>query len=352
MRALLPSEWVITEQTPLNGSVRPDAVVTVADPQGSFARLVIEARERLVPRDVATVVGGRLALLRDLDPYASVLVIAPWLSQRTRDLLTESRVGYLDLTGNALVRLDRPATFIRTTGAANDPAPPVRTAGSLRGRAAGRVVRLLADVRPPYTASAIAGACGVSIPYVSRLLSALDDEVLVRRGPRGLVVDVDWANLLRRRAEVYDVFGTNQARGYLSQAGVREVVGRLPGAPGAYRAVTGSYAASRIAPVAAPSQLVLYVDDPARSADELGLLPADTGADVVLLTPYDLVVMDKPQELPQFRAVATTQLVLDCLSGNGRMPAEGEALLAWMADRESLWRLPDIAAAGQRGQVF
>jgi hypothetical protein len=32
--------------------------------------------------------------------------------------------------------------------------------------------------------------------------------------------------------------------------------------------------------------------------------------------------------------------VLDCLSGPGRMPAEGEAVLGWMGEHEGTWRRP------------
>lgn len=350
---LVPADWKISQESSTRrAAVRPDAVVAVEDSRGAIGRVIIEVRERLVPRDVANLVAGRLPALRALDADASVLVVAPWLSQRTRDLLVEQGVAYLDLTGNVLLRLGRPALFIRTIGATQDPNPSPRGGLSLRGDAAGRVVRLLADVRPPYTASAIAGASGVSVPYVSRLLTALDKEALVQRGARGLVIDVDWANLLRRRAETYDVFATNLAQGFVSRTGAREIVGRLRERPDVYRAVTGSFAASELAPVAAPAQLAVYVDDARRTAEALELLPADVGADIVLLVPYDFVVLDRAVSLGGLTAVSPSQLALDCLTGNGRMPAEGEALLEWMRRVEDEWRVPDITRVGLRGEVY
>jgi len=124
------------------------------------------------------------------------------------------------------------------------------------------VVRFLVNVAPPYTASAVAEFSGVSVPYVSRLLSMLDREALVERGERGLVVGVDWQSLLRVRAKWYQVFGTNEAHGFISGQGVREVVARLLADPATiYQAVTGSFAAQR-APIAATSQLAVYVEDP------------------------------------------------------------------------------------------
>lgn len=94
--------------------------------------------------------------------------------------------------------------------------PPLWGEVALRGAAAGRVVRLLADVTPPYAATEVASQAGVNLSCTSRLLIMLDREVLVRRAPRGRVEHVEWAALLRRRAESYQVFTTNTARGFIA----------------------------------------------------------------------------------------------------------------------------------------
>ena len=214
-------------------------------------------------------------------------------------------------------------------------------------------MRLLADVGPPYTASAIARVAGVSVPYVSRLLSQLDREALVRRGRQGLVLDVDVPNLLRRRAETYSLYGTNEAKGYLSGTGAREAVRQMRDSPMfQYRAVTGSFAAAQRSPIAAPSQLTLYVDDFEAATQAMSLMPTDQGADVVLLRPYDFVVLDRSEVVDGLQVVAPSQLALDCLSGNGRMPAEGEALLNWMAEHEAEWRRPTIEGMEPRAAIL
>lgn len=345
LRDLLPPDWKVERQAPPSdmtyGAGRVDAAVSVqVGSSGLYATIVVEARRQLAPRDVEDVARDRLTLMRAPSRWSTFLVIAPWLSPRTRALLADRGIDYLDLTGNALLRMARPAVMIRTVGAAGDPAPAPRSATSLRGAAAGRIVRYLADVRPPYTATAIASATGVSVAQVSRLLTALDREALVERGTRGLVVGADWAGLLRRRAEVYDLFRANRARGYVATAGPRDMLDRLPALPEAYRALTGSFAAVVRAPIASPGQLALYVDDADATAAALDLLPADRGADVVLLRPYDPAVLERAERSGGVVTVAPSQLALDCLAGNGRMPAEGEALLAWMAAHEDEWRRP------------
>jgi hypothetical protein len=50
-------------------------------------------------------------------------------------------------------------------------------------------------------------------------------------------------------------------------------------------AVTGSWAAAQVAPVAPPRLLMAYVDRPAVVEQELDLRPTEAGANVALLTP-------------------------------------------------------------------
>ena len=107
--------------------------------------------------------------------------------------------------------------------------------------------------------------------------------------------------------------------------------------------MTGSFAAVRLAAVAAPSMLVVYCEDVAATAERLGLLPADEGANVTLLRPYDDVAWLRASTVDGIDYAAPSQVVVDCLTGNGRMPAEGEALLTWMAADEDQWRAPSLA---------
>ena len=148
---------------------------------------------------------------------------------------------------------------------------------------------------------------------------------------------------MRRWAAGYDTFRTNQAERFIAPAGLDRVLERLAADPGLGTrvAITGSVAANRLAPVASPALLLLYYDVPALLARDLELLPTDEGANVMLLRPYDPVVFDRGDFEEGLRYAAPSQVAVDCLSGNGRMPAEGEALLNWMAE-ESRWRAPSL----------
>jgi hypothetical protein len=88
---------------------------------------------------------------------------------------------------------------------------------------------------------------------------------------------------------------------------------------------------------------VVYTLKPRDLAEELQLLPTETGADTVLIRPDNEVVFARVTRAEGLRWAAPSQVAIDCLAGNGRMPAEGEALIDWMRKDESRWRYSSIA---------
>jgi hypothetical protein len=326
-----------------SGQGRPDGTILI-NAQNGVARLAVEAKRSLGPRDVAGLFGSIGRTLRALSPVP-ILVVAPWLSARTRELLAAEGINYVDLTGNALVRLDYPAVFIESEGADRDPSPAPRPKARVRGPKAARLIRTLVDVRPPYGVRDLAEATGLTPGYISRLLDALDDDALVERTKRGQVESVEIAGLLRRWAENYELFGSNDAQPYLAARGAEDALGRFPDLPTARTAVTGSFAAIRLSPVAAPALLTVYCSDVNVVANALELIPADQGANVVLLRPFDPIVWERTDEENGLRYVAPSQAAVDCLTGNGRMPAEGEALIHWLLENEPAWRLDSLTEA-------
>jgi len=245
---------------------------------------------------------------------------------------------------------------IRTQGAQQDPkGTGHRSSQQLRGRRAGQLVRALVDSSPPYRATELAAASGVSLSYVSRLLDAMEQEALITRKGR-VIVDVDWPEMLRLRASQYDLLKIHPYVPMISPQGPQAVLDRLRSAWAEIQdignvAVTGTYAARELVPtVAVGGQLMLYVPpDPRqvsaldRIASVLALLRAETGADVLLMRAANPVVFARTRIVNGVPHVALSQLAMDCLGGTGRMPAEGQALVDYMAQHESQWRAPNLS---------
>jgi hypothetical protein len=351
LRSTLPASWkvevgnrAVAGQDPTRPPTQIDALLEIQGPQGQGGvSLMVEAKRVLTPRDAERLFSGTARRYRQLNPNTPVLVVAPWLSTRTRNVLAADDINYLDLTGNVRISLQYPPLFIISKGASRDPAPMDRGKARVRGPKAGRLVRFLLDVAPPYNVSQIAAATQLAPGYTSRLLDALDSEALIERERRGQVGSVDVPGLTRRWADGYDVLKTNVASTFVAPNGPKSILEQFAQSSiSPAVAVTGSFAAVRLAPVAGPALLIAYCADVESVAMQLGLLPADRGANVVLLRPYDPVIWERTTTDDGVTYVAAAQLAIDCLAGNGRMPSEGEALLSWMEEDESRWRVPSL----------
>src|SRR5215467_6358914 len=105
LKERLPSTWSVepsSQGTMAAGQGRPNGTIVI-NAQNGLATLAVEAKRSLAPRDIAGLFGSVGRTLRALSPNVPILVIAPWLSARTRELLAAEGISYVDLTGNARV---------------------------------------------------------------------------------------------------------------------------------------------------------------------------------------------------------------------------------------------------------
>jgi hypothetical protein len=102
--------------------------------------------------------------------------------------------------------------------------------------------------------------------------------------------------------------------------------------------ITGSLAASRLAPIAPPRLAVIYVESLERAAEAWSLRPAETGGNTLLVVPTDEWVFKGATELEGINYAAPSQVAADLLTSPGRGPAEAEELIRWMTANEEKWR--------------
>jgi hypothetical protein len=335
----LPSSWTVSVGARSEAGTGSDAVLDLLAPDGERAAILVAARTALEPRDVPRIAAQRSGYVgASTDArHTALLVVAPYVSPRTQELLAAAGIGYADPTGNLRLTLERPALFIERMGATSNPQPDMRPLHSLKGPTAGRVVRALCDFRPPYGIRELAERSGTPIASVSRVVALLDREALLTREPRGPVRAVDWAGLIRRWAQDYAFTASNRVTTLLAPRGIPALLGTLPAAALRY-AVTGSLAAAARAPIAAPRLATVYVGDALTAAATLGLRPTEAGANVLLAEPFDPVVFERCWQDDGVTYAALSQVAADLLTSPGRAPAEGEELLRWMGEHEAAWR--------------
>jgi hypothetical protein len=336
LAARLPPGWTVAEsRLPGGRQTAPlaDAVLRVRGPGSSSARLLVKAKQQLDPKDVELLA---IALPRP-DPKLPVVIISPFLSARTQEKLKAKGLSYADLTGNIRLVLSSPGLFVETRGADKNPEPRIRERRSLKGGKAGRIIRALCDFRPPQGLRELARRAGVNPGYASRIMDFLDREALVTRKRRGAITAVDWPALLRRWAQEYSPFQRSRVSWYLAARGLGQVSERLRSVSTRY-VVSGSWAASQLAPIAPTRILLCYADDVPELADELGLRPADAGSNVALVRPLDPVVYERTFKRKGVTVAAPSQVAVDLMTSPGRGPNEAEALIEWMVEHENVWR--------------
>ena len=370
----LPPGWTFSSRRETAASrERVDAEWTVRSPDGATVTFAVEVKRSILGRQLEDV----LAQLRTAE--GRPLVAAPYLGGTLRSSLADRGVSFADTTGNLRLVSDRPGLFVERQGGSKDPWPSDESLQSLRGRGTGRAVRAVVDFRPPYGVRDLAKRASVSLASLSRTLDLLDREGIVARDERGAVTRVDWEAAIRRWAQDYDFARSNRVSYYLEPRGLAAIVTKIPNLGRRY-ALTGAFAAQRFAPIAPARQVTIYVDEPTRVAEALKLRSADTGANVVLVEPFDPVVFERTAMrgdtttptgdasgagfgdgsgfgggdaygagfvdgsgigygvAPNLRVAAPSQLAVDLLTGPGREPSEGNELMSWMRDNEDAWR--------------
>ena len=337
LREKLPTGWKLRLERAYQANTgEPDARVVVSPPAGAELEVLVAVRKRLEPRDVKRIAEQ---LERFGTGEAHRMVMAPYVSPLARSRLSEADLGYADATGTTELTLaSANSSFtVSSVGAHTNPWPERRPLASLKGPASARVVRALCDISPPYGVNDLAERSGASAPVVSRVLGVLDSDGLIERAKRGPVTEVDWVGILERWSADYAFAETNPVRSCLEARGTQALFEKLA-ASGLNYALTGPAAVRHQIRVAGERAVALFVDDLPRAKRALDLTEVESGANVLLAEAFDPVVFERNNTIDGLVAVAPSQAAVDLLTGPGRWPAQGQALIAWMRENENDWR--------------
>ena len=138
--SLLPPQWTV-ERGP--GPAQDDGLADerffVKDRGGTGRPILVDARLRTTPAELDKAYNAPPARRMRRDASSPILVVSRYLSPRSREVLEEADINYLDLTGNARIAIDYPGLSVRTEGAQREPTPRRRPERGISGPAAGRI---------------------------------------------------------------------------------------------------------------------------------------------------------------------------------------------------------------------
>jgi hypothetical protein len=330
---ILPCGWRVAFHPGAYARNGSDGRLTLQPPSGPGAQFALALKSRFEPRDIDQFLNQRYQ-----KPDVNWLLVAPFLSPRSRELLKERQISYADFVGNVWlsggsVLVDR--SVAPEKGAVRE--AESRPRKSLRGPITARVIRLLCDKLGPLKVREIATIAHAHAGNVSRILDYLERERLIIRTARGGVSEVEWEPLLRRWA--VDLAKERYSEAFLEPRGLGALVRRLAELDAAY-AVTGPYAAGQLAMVAPPVAIDVYVRDIGSAFEALKLHRSERVGNVRLVYAFDDVVFERTMERHGVILACPSQVAADLLTMPKRSQEEYRALIEWMRENERLWRTP------------
>jgi hypothetical protein len=329
LEARLPRLWTLKLEREELGARR---VLSFLGPDGSRGALSVQAKNLLIPKMVQTLADEQVA-----GTPLPLMVVAPFLSPETRTQLASKGISYADATGNIRITLASPAVYFEKQGESRNPWREDRPLGSLKGPAAGRVVRALCDFRPPYGIRELAQKAGLAPGTVSRTVEFLDGEGMVREGTSHRVNSVDWAALIPRWTQDFDFLKVDTVAQYLEPRGIPALLEHLRGWSDDYAVTASLSAATKVQGI--PARLaIVYVIDHVAAAKELGLTRVGSGGNVLLVEPRNELPFERRRTEEGVVYAALSQTLADLQTAPGRGMSEAEALADWMARHEDEWR--------------
>lgn len=330
LRALVPDADISPRESPRSGPLTPDLTASLR--MGSLEVLLLGEVFR---GDSGTALRDRvekLQLVREGSPGTLQVVVAPYLSPRRREMIRESGLGYLDLSGNAFLK--HSSLYVYVESQTNSFTRESGSRGAFSGKGSLVVELLLEQPQRSWGIRELAGEAGLDPGHVSRVVSELVKDARAAkvagkiqvRNPSDLLAD--WSDAYRpprgmsllRFAQVRDPAEiVDRMRSRSDECGERYALGNLAGA-------------ALVAPYASVDRVDIYVCDTAGQAEIeecLGLREVERGANVVLhvlADPEDAVIRRR-RTLDGLSVVSDLRLYLDLRKYPRRGLEQAEHLL-------------------------
>ena len=324
-----------------------DGVLQIENLAKQRARFAIEVKRSFEVRDLSQMVRQLEEAKSKIQESLEPMIVARYISKSAQEWLRTNQISYADATGNFMLASLSTSTFLSSdSGAKSDPwRGPGRPRNTLKGDSAAQVVRAILESSPPFSIPQVMSLAETSSGVTYRVIDYLERENLLSTEKlktdgktKRIVTEVDWRKILFAWSKDYSYQRDNSVQNYIEPRGIDEALRKLKKIDPEEYVITGSVAANRLAPYAVSKQLNLYAKYPADLAKALELRPVQTGANVQISSTEFEVVFARSTKLGGLNFASPSQIAVDLLSGSGRNPVEGEALMDWMDDNRNEWQ--------------
>ena len=254
------------------------------------------------------------------DPASYGIFVAPYIAPRSAAICKESGIGYVDLSGNCSIAFQQ--IFINREKSGNQ--FPFKTGlSSIYSPKSERILRVLL-VYPYRTWKAIdlAEEAQVSLGMITQVSKKLIEEEWLKKTSQGISLTqpekllVDWSNNYTIKRNVQNNYYSMKPLQDL-EIEIADTCRKL----NIPYALTGFSASNRLAPMVRGQRAMLYVSRDIDSvAEKVGLKPVESGANIILIQPYDDGVFWNAKSIGDLEISEPVQVYLDLK----RYPGRGE----------------------------
>lgn len=254
------------------------------------------------------------------EPIAYGIFVAPFISPRSAAICKEAGIGYADLSGNCSIAFQQ--IFISREKMGNQ--FPFKTSlSSIYSPKSERILRvLLAYPYQSWKTIELAKEAQVSLGMITQVSKKLIEEEWLKKTSRGIFL-AQPENLLADWSNNYTI-KRNILNNYYSLKSLQDVENEIAETCDDLKipyALTGFSASNRLAPMVRGQRAMIYVSRSIELvAEKVGLKPVETGANIILIQPYDDGVYWNAKQISNLQISDPIQVYLDLK----RYPGRGE----------------------------
>jgi hypothetical protein len=289
--------------------------------------IIVEIKSVGEPRYIRSAVQQlSFYLTKNIDAYG--VIAAPYISEKTSEICKEANIGYLDFSGNCFLAFD--AIYIKKENF-KSVISAKKEAKSLFSKKTSRILRvLLTNPEKVWTQMNLSHEAIVSLGLANRIIKKLYNMEYVDFDQNRKILFKNPSKFLDLWRENYSYID-NGVKGLYSPLSYEEFEDRLT--KYMFKKSKDRYAftlfsgAALIAPFVRSKQTFFYFSGNLEHLKkEFEIKPVSSGANIIILTPYDEGVYYGTQKVKERNVVSNIQLYLDLYNYKGRGREQAEYL--------------------------
>ncbi len=326
---LLPNMNIedISLEMPLDKQKRADVIVKVRT--GDLEKyLFIEVKSSGEPRIVQSSI-YRLKKLVGTDKERYPVFAAPYVSEKSREILASENIGYIDLIGDVYLKFD--SVLVDRISNAERKTERRLSRGIFATKATRTIRAILNAPDSKWKITELASMCRMSPAGVYFVINQLEDKGYISREKDKSIRVVDSKRLLKDWASNWTV-GKSRSTGFFSFAKTpEEIISKFVKASEGLNlkyAFTGMAGASMVSPFVRYNDVWVYASgDIDTLVEKLDLRPTTSGANIRIFEPYDEGIFMNLRKIRGVNVVSDIQLYVDLFTYSARGQEQAEKLV-------------------------